>query len=91
MEKKGLVETKAVSTHIILYWFFGKIWNNPLNLEEKLPTDRGVKTRYFTRITDVTTEGGDDNPIKTIEVSKRPFIFDNTDLSEDEGKYFCVL
>ena len=70
-----------------LQLYQGKDLTNFSFLEEKIPTDRGVKTRFFTRITDVTTEGGDDDPIKTIEVSKRPFIFDNTDISEDEGTF----
>ena len=44
-----------------------------------------MKTRFFTRITDVTTEGGDEPPIRKVEVSKRPFIFDDNDLSVQDG------
>ena len=51
------------------------------------PKDRGVKTHFFTRVTDVTTEGGDDPPIRTI-VSQGPFIYDFQDLKpfEEEDK-----
>lgn len=61
----------------------GFLINNELpqtNGDGKTPTDRGVKTRFFTRITDVTTEGGDDPPIRTI-VSQGPFIYDDQDLT----------
>ncbi len=53
----------------------GDAKNNPQD-----PKDRGVKTRFFTRITDVVSEGGDDPPIRTI-VSQGPFIYDDKDLT----------
>ena len=39
------------------YWAKPKDNFEEAQKEENLPTDRGVKTRFFTRITDVTTEG----------------------------------
>ena len=40
-----------------IYWAKPKDNFEEVQKEETLPTDRGVKTRFFTRITDVTTEG----------------------------------
>jgi hypothetical protein len=53
---------------------------------EKLPTDRGVKTRYFTRVTDVTTVGGDGSPKK--DLSRTNDIFDEDDAQDSPWRPF---
>ena len=57
---------------------------NPLqpNAEQE-PTDRGVKTRLFTKVTDVTTTGGDDEPVQRV-VKSGPYIYNEHDLQRVE-------
>ena len=56
--------------------------SGPVN-NDKLPTDRGVKTRYFTKVTDVTTQGGDEYPDEG-EYDYNDISFDAPRTNDDE-------